>query len=114
MKLGIMRFLLLLACFGAAQTYFSAKNSYSLAHSLQGMFSKFCSATYAILISYAVGLQYFSHPSGVLGGYYQEALMCLTRMAPPKYRVRFICVSKHVTLGVTQEGIEGYVPVKAC
>ena len=32
MKLGIMRFLLLVACFGFAQTYFSEQNNNSLAH----------------------------------------------------------------------------------
>ena len=62
MKLGIMRSLLLVACFGVAQTYFSEQNNHSLAHSLQGTFSTFCSATYAILIYHVFGLLYLSQP----------------------------------------------------
>ena len=30
------------------------------------------------------------------------------KMAPPKYQVRLICASKHVSLGVKQKGIGGY------
>ena len=32
------------------------------------------------------------------------------KMASPKYRVRLICASKHVTLGMKQKGIGGYSP----
>ena len=35
-------------------------------------------------------------------------------MAPPRCRVRLISASKHVALGVKQEGIGDYVSVKAC
>ena len=35
------------------------------------------------------------------------------KMAPPKYRVRLICASKHVTRGVTQKGIGGYSPLQS-
>ena len=62
MKLGIMRFLLLIACFGFAQTYFSEQHKNSLAHSLQGTVSTVCSATYAILISHVFGLLYLYQP----------------------------------------------------
>ena len=43
-------------------------------------------------------------------GYRQGELLCLRKMAPPKYRVRLICASKHAILGVKQEGIKGFIP----
>ena len=30
------------------------------------------------------------------------ALLCLRKIAPPKYRVRLICISKHATFGLKQ------------
>ena len=36
------------------------------------------------------------------------------KMAPPKYRVRPVRASKHVTLGVKQKGKGAIVPFKAC
>ena len=64
MKLVIVRSLLLLACFGVAQT-FGVEQLFlgtALACSLQAMFSIFCSATHIILISHVFGLLHFSHP----------------------------------------------------
>ena len=34
----------------------------------------------------------------------------LEKMAPSKYRIRLICASKHVTVGVKQKRIGGYSP----
>ena len=57
MKLGIMRFLLLVACFGVAQTYFSEQNNHL---QFAGNVLHICSATYAILIYHVFGLLYLS------------------------------------------------------
>ena len=34
------------------------------------------------------------------------------KMAPPRYRVRLVRASKHVTLGVKQKGKWGYSPLQ--
>ena len=63
MKLGIMRFLLLVACFGVAQTYFSEQTIIPwLTFGVQfaGNVLHICSAAYAILIYHVFGLLYLS------------------------------------------------------
>ena len=51
--------------------------------------------------------------SGVLGGYHHGDTSMSEKMAPPKFRVRLICGSKHITLGVKQKEIKGYSPCQS-
>ena len=53
------------------------------------------------------------YSSGMQGGYNQGGTFMPEKMAPPKYQVRLICASTHVSLGVEKKGIGGYSPCQS-